>query len=440
MRMVNPDDLEQLATLFDGRGGIVDKVDEAFIRASRLGVSHKVAALKPLRSWASETAPDLRRRAGIAREERLLERGDRETYSDWLARIEAHVLAKAPGLSSLGEKNIEGFLNDVSDVTGIIKVGGTTLVMGTSLANVMFKNSWYHGLLRTAVDSEWWDTAGTGTARARLASTLRALPKGQLRSLSAPGSWLPSRLGGLFARSTLYQQASRIPFTATRRADLLGMAWNQARSLPLLRSAFVSKSIDFFVGSDAMAARYGMVTHSGALVARAGQADLLRVFRTASYLQKLNNARPAVIAAGKTASPFLKGVGAAARAGGFLRVAGIGMSAVSTGVSVANVWAQGNPREAFKKKGAGYVADVAEAGFNASLTLAMVSPNPVTIGLAVGTGLVYGGAKVVEHWDDIKSGTRKAADWVGDKTSKLGKNLAHGAKSAAKAANPMNWF
>ncbi|MET7936466.1 hypothetical protein [Streptomyces sp. NPDC005322] len=43
------------------------------------------------------------------------------------------------------------------------------------------------------------------------------------------------------------------------------------------------------------------------------------------------------------------------------------------------------------------------------MTAAMVAPNPVTIGLAVGTGLVYGGAKVVEHWKDIKEGGREHA-------------------------------
>ncbi|MFJ9540568.1 PE-PGRS family protein [Streptomyces sp. NPDC101225] len=438
MRIVNPDDLDQLSRLIDGRGGLVDKLDEAFARASALGVSHKLCRIRPIRTWATETAPDLRRRAAVAREDQLFERGDRETYSDWLARIEAHYLAKAPGLKGIREEDIEEFLNDVSDVTGVIKVGGTTVLTGTSMTNVMLKNSWYNGLLRTAVDSTWWERGGG--ARTWVARGLRRIPVGGLRSLSAPGSWLPGQLGNVFARSTHYQNASRIPFTASRRAALLGQVWDGFRTLPLMRSATVTQGIDFLVGSDAMAIRYGGATHSGALVSRAGQASLLKVYRSASYLQKLNNARPAVIAVGKTASPFLKGIGAAARTGGFIRYAGIGTSLLATGVSVANVWAQGNPREAFKKKGAGYVADVAEVGFNASLTAAMVAPNPVTIGLAVGTGLVYGGAKVVEHWDDIKAGAGKAAHWVDDKASTAGKILTEGAKGVAKAANPINWF
>ncbi|MFJ8947697.1 PE-PGRS family protein [Streptomyces sp. NPDC102395] len=434
LRNVNPNDLDMLAKLLDGKGGTSEKLSEAFLRASQLGVSDKLSAIKPMQTWVAEAPPDLRKRAGTVREEQLFERGDRETYSDWLMRIEAHYLAKVPGFEDIGEQRINEFLSDVSDVVGVSKVGGVTLVASMALANNIFQNSWYNGLLRQGIQSPWW--ASGGTARAGASAVLQRIPAGELRSLSAPGSWLPGRLGNLFARSSIYQNVSRIPFTATTRATLLGRAWDGFRSLPVINSPAVNRGINFLVGSDALASRYGGVTHSGALVSRAGQANLIRVFRSASYFQELNNARPAVIAAGRTASPFLKGLGTAAKAGGFLRVAGAGASLVSTGVSVANVWAQGNPRDAFKKKGAGYVADVAEVGFNASLTAAMVAPNPVTVGLAVGTGLVYGGAKVVEHWPEIKTGAGKAVE----KVEEVGEDIASGAKSVAKAANPMSWF
>ncbi|MFJ8336393.1 PE-PGRS family protein [Streptomyces sp. NPDC094437] len=438
MRTVNPDDLDQLAKLIDGKGGLVDKLDEAFTRAAALGVSDEVTRLKPMRIWASDTAPDLRRRATIAREDQLCERGHRETYSDWLARIEAHYLAKVPGLQEIDEKDIERILNDASDVTGVVKIGGITVVSGIGMTNVIFKNSWHNGLLRQAVESTWWDRSGS--ARAWTAANLRRIPAGEIRSLNAPGSWLPGQLGNAFSRSRVYQNASSIPFTASRRAALLGRAWDGFRSLPVMRSPAVSKGIKFFVGSDTLAMRYGGATHSGALVNRASQTSLLKIFRSASYLQKINNSRPAVITAGKTASPFLKGLGTAVKAGGFIRYAGVGASIASTSISAANVWAQGNPRQAFKEKGAGYVADVAEVGFNASLTAAMIAPNPITVGLAVGTGLIYGGAKVVEHWDEITAGGKKATAWAGDKASRVGQGISSGAKSVAKVANPMNWF
>ncbi|MET9253177.1 PE-PGRS family protein [Streptomyces sp. NPDC003717] len=437
-RNVNPDDLDQLAKLIDGKGGLADKIDEAFTRASTLGVTDKLTAIKPMRSWAGETAPDLRNRAVTARKDQLFERGDRETYSDWLARIESHYLAKIPGLSGFGERTIEEFLNDASDVVGTVKIGGITLASGAAMSTVLFKNSWREGWARQAVNSAWWSRGGA--LRARAGIMLGGLPAGVTRSLSAPGSWLPGQLGNMFSSSRAYQDATRIPFTTTSRATLLGHGWDALRRLPVMRSPAVSRSINFIVGSDALAARYGGASHSGALVGRAGQASLIRVGRTAALFQEMQNARPSAVAAGRFASPTLKGLSTAVRTAGALRVAGIGTSVVSTGISAANVWAQGNPVEAFKKKGAGYVADVAETGFNASLTAAMVAPNPVTIGLTVGTGLVYGGAKVVEHWDDIKKGTGKAVDWTGDRLSDAGKGIEDGAKAVGKAANPMNWF
>ncbi len=77
-------------------------------------------------------------------------------------------------------------------------------------------------------------------------------------------------------------------------------------------------------------------------------------------------------------------------------------------------------------------------GFNASLTAAMVAPNPVTFGQLIGTGAVYGGAKIVEHWDDIKKGTGEALNWAGDKAGKV-HGVASGAKSVAKHLNPLSW-
>ncbi|MFJ6798518.1 hypothetical protein [Streptomyces sp. NPDC091268] len=79
MRNADPDQLDHLAGLLDGRGGTRDRLDEAFTRASGLGVSGTLAALRPLRTWLSETAPDLRRRAVIAR----LEDGDPEAVAKW---------------------------------------------------------------------------------------------------------------------------------------------------------------------------------------------------------------------------------------------------------------------------------------------------------------------------------------------------------------------
>ncbi|UYM23038.1 hypothetical protein OIM90_30435 [Streptomyces sp. AD16] len=41
--MANPEDLEYLAKLLDGRDGLADRLDEAFTRAAQLGVTGHLA-------------------------------------------------------------------------------------------------------------------------------------------------------------------------------------------------------------------------------------------------------------------------------------------------------------------------------------------------------------------------------------------------------------
>lgn len=99
---------------------------------------------------------------------------------------------------------------------------------------------------------------------------------------------------------------------------------------------------------------------------------------------------------------------------GVLRATGVVGGVVSTGVSLANVVAQGNPVDAFKENGAGYVADLAEVGFNASSTAFLLAPNPVTAGAVVVTGVVWAGAELVDHWDDVTQLASDGLDTVAD--------------------------
>ncbi|MCE7049998.1 PE-PGRS family protein [Streptomyces purpurascens] len=478
MRNVNPDDLDQLAKLLDGRGGVQDGLDEAFTRASRLGVTSKLTSLKPLRGWVKDTAPDLRKRAVFAR----LESGDPqaglmwagfspkeiekykseglspdglllansvaasddpnaykfkrqpdESLADWIQRLEAHAIAQIPGLQP-HEETIASMIGLYGDWGSVTAATAVVTLQGTSLTKVLLGNSLKAGALRT------WKTRLGVVLRGSESGLIRSAGNGlikwtpKLRSLSAPGSWLPGQLGSLFGRSTTYQSLSRIPLTSGIRGDLIGQGYNWVRATPLMNTLRANGVIDFLVGSDQAAKMYGGFTHSGQAVARAGNASLIKVFTKAANSQRFANSVAEATNAARGAGALRTGLGAAAKTAGFLRGAGIVGGVLSTGFSAANVISQGNPVDAFKKKGAAYVADVAEVGFNASLTAAMVAPNPVTIGLAVGTGLIYGGAKVVQHWDDIKEGAGKAAGWVGDKAKDLGKSIAK------SKANPMNWF
>ncbi|MGW7818689.1 PE-PGRS family protein [Streptomyces puniciscabiei] len=478
MRNVNPDDLDQLAKLLDGRGGMQDRLDEAFTRASRLGVSSKLTSLKPMRAWVTDTAPDLRKRATYAR----LENGDpdagvlwagftkedldkyrgkdlspdvlllansvaasddpkaydfkrqpNESLADWIQRLEAHAVSRIPGLQP-HEETISTLIGLYGDWGSVTAATAVVTIQGTSLTKVLLGNSLKAGALRT------WKTRIGVVLRGSKSGLIRQAGNGlikwtpKIRSLSAPGSWLPGQLGSLFGRSTAYQNFSRIPFTSGLRGDLLGQGYNWVRATPVMQSLRANGVIDFLVGSDQVAKMYGGFTHSGQAIARAGNASLVKVFTKAANSQRFANSFAEATNAARGAGALRTGLGAAARTAGFLRGVGIVGGVLSTGFSAANVISQGNPVKAFKRNGAAYVADVAEVGFNASLTAAMVAPNPVTIGLAVGTGIVYGGAKIVQHWDDIKKGAGQATKWVGDKMSGLGKSIAK------SKANPMNWF
>ncbi|MEU7604684.1 PE-PGRS family protein [Streptomyces sp. NPDC041003] len=468
MRSVNPKDLDQLAKLLDGRGGIQDKVDEAFTRASQLGVSSKLGSLRPLRSWVHDTAPDLRKRATIARledgdpeagllwagfsseelknyqgesmtPEMLLlansvaasedpaayefKRKPDESLSDWIARLEGHALSKLPGLKE-HEETLVNLVKIFGDWTAITAATAVVTVHGSSLTKVMVGNTFQTGAARA-----WKIRVGTvlrssGNELVRKGGNKMINWAPKIRSVSAPGSWLPGQLGNAFNSSAIYTEASGVPGTAGVRGDLFGRAWDAFRATPVMQSLKANGVIEFIVGSDEMAKVYGGMTHAGTPVARAGQANLYTVFKNAYGLQQSVNAVEGV----ESASAFRAGLGASAKTGGFLRGAGVVGGVASTGLSIANVASQGWPDEAFKKKGAGYIADIAEVGFNASLTAAMVAPTPFTIGAAVVTGAIYGGLKIYEHRKAIGEGLSKAKDWVGDK-----------AKSAAKKLNPFNW-
>ncbi len=149
-------------------------------------------------------------------------------------------------------------------------------------------------------------------------------------------------------------------------------------------------------------------------------AGLLRVWRTASFTW---GSGPFPVfntgLVGRGLSAGLQRVPALAPAGTWLttpgatqvfRRVGIAGALVSTGAGLYDLYQQGNPIDAFRADGAGYVADVANTAFSASTAAFLIAPNPVTGALVVGTGLVWAGAEVVDHWDDISSAAGDAWD------------------------------
>ncbi|MEV4924403.1 PE-PGRS family protein [Streptomyces roseoverticillatus] len=482
MRNFNPKDLEELSGLLDGKGGLKDGLDEAFTRASRLGVSDKLTTLKPMRSWVSDTAPDLRKRAALGRlkdgdpeaglrmfgfstadlknyngspvgpdtillanslaasedpKAGVFQRQDDESLNDWVDRIKAHALSLIPGLQP-HEGTIQYLLGLYGDWTTVRDTSITSTAQAAALTKILVGNAFQRGWARSLKIRAGTILRRSDSPLVRLGGNKLVQWGPKIRSLSAPGSWFPGQLAQ-WARG-------RIPGTGGLIGDLAGARFDAARRLrfmrqpllrgfttnPMLQNLTINRAINFVVGSDTLAARFGGMTHSGVPVSRAGNASLRKV--TTNIYSKARG-----LGFSRTES-LGKGLAGAGKVAGLIRGAGIVGSAAETGRSVLNVASQGWPDEAFKKKGAAYVADVAEAGFNASMTAAMIAPNPITVGAAVVTGGVYVGAKVVEHWKEVKEAPGKAAHWIGDKAQKARSGIANGAKSLAKKANPMHWF
>ncbi|MFJ8281122.1 mucin-2 [Streptomyces griseoviridis] len=217
--------------------------------------------------------------------------------------------------------------------------------------------------------------------------------------LKAPGTTLAQILKG--------RAPSYVPAEIARLGATIG-----ARTPPAILSALT--------GSDKLAQ-----LHGGKLWA--WETNVLKVGKNVGTASR--------VAGASRLSAFAGGAGAALRTAGWWRAAGIGGSAVSTVVGAVDVWQEGDPATAFKREGAGYVAKVSGVAFNASLTAAMIAPNPVTIGAAVVTGAVYGVASIVDNWETVKKFPGKVADagaWAGKKVGEGAGKLADGAKSLGK--------
>jgi len=199
---------------------------------------------------------------------------------------------------------------------------------------------------------------------------------------------------------------------------------------PLVGTITVNRAIDFVAGSDSLAARFGGTTHAGTNATRAGSASLYKVTKNALPSARIGDEAEGISATSRSAS-LVHGLTVAGKVSGAFRGVGIMGGVASTAFSTANLVSVGNPIKAYKRKGASYVADVADVGFNASLTSAMIAPNPVSFGFVVATGSVYGSAEIVQHWGDIP----KATHWVDHAAS----DVADGAKAVAMKLNPFKW-
>ncbi|MGV9842880.1 hypothetical protein ACWDUB_12330 [Streptomyces fungicidicus] len=385
-RVVNPHDLEQLAKLLDGRGGTGDKLDEAFTRASALGVSGKLSAIRPMRTWISDTVPELRKKAAYARledgdplaglllagftpeqlknkdlppdillvanatasdgelDDGWLKKKEGETLDDWLVRVQGDAVTQLTGNEKLG-KAVSNYIEGAANLSAFFTSSTTALLGGKSLISY-FKSS---------------------------------------KVLNAPGTFTARMING---------------------------HWDKLSRIPKAGSWLARVPTSALAGSDEAAMLAGYMRKGSFYLPTSTEANLLRVAQRG-------------------------GLANAAKAAGWIRGAGIVGSAGATAWGVANL-ATMDHGKAWKEDKAKYLSNWTGTAFNASLTAAMIAPNPVTLGLAVGTGLAYAGTLVWDNWDGISKGAEKAADWVGDKAEKAGEAISDGAKKLGSALNPFD--
>ncbi|MEV0774741.1 hypothetical protein ACIBLA_00605 [Streptomyces sp. NPDC050433] len=169
--------------------------------------------------------------------------------------------------------------------------------------------------------------------------------------------------------------------------------------------------VNAVTGSDE-AAQFGTYLRNGSwIVPSAAEANLVRVAQTG-------------------------GLANAASAAGWLRGAGVVGGVAATAYGVANLATY--DVDMIKADPSKFATDLTGTAFNASLTALTVAPNPVTAGLAIGTGVAYAGALIWDNHEAIGKGLDTAGDWVGDKASDIGGGIADGAKKLGGALNPFD--
>ncbi|GAA2230645.1 hypothetical protein GCM10010232_16230 [Streptomyces amakusaensis] len=118
------------------------------------------------------------------------------------------------------------------------------------------------------------------------------------------------------------------------------------------------------------------------------------------------------------------GLGQAVKAAGWARGVGVVGSAAGTVYGVANLATYNT--DMIKAQPAKFATDLTGTAFNASMTALAVAPNPITAGLAVGTGAAYLIAAGIQHREVIGDAIGNAAEWTGKTAEKIGDGVSKG--------------
>jgi hypothetical protein len=451
-------------------------------RAAALDVGGDVSALSTLEAWATDTSTDLSARLGLidklkhsdvsfsdfsvtkkeleqmagasmpvdeqlytlaaaarSGDDDLLSWDGAGSFGDWLEQVEVKAAKHLPLVGPHAD-TVVGLFNDFNSLVGTAGYVTTAVTMGRA----PFKDKLMVQVLsrlgnttaaRTAINGTWVDDA----LKAYTGWLERARPHTAPVSGAQLGLMRGQIYNRILAEGSFTETLAKLE-TNPRLATLLSQS-------PVLRSSFDRLSA---LASSPQWAKY----------TRWGSNVMGRPWTT----QVLRNGVLTDVTYARNASNLIKvtqvdGLVQTMKVAGALRVVGVAGGAFATvdsAVGVYNSFASGEAQDAWNNGGtqgkAKVIGDIAEVGFNASLTAAMVAPNPVTWGAVAVTGVVYGGARLVEHWDDVTHALGEAKDWAGDRVDDVKDfagdvaddvtDMAGDAIDAVKDSklNPGNWF
>jgi hypothetical protein len=276
------------------------------------------------------------------------------------------------------------------------------------------------------------------------------------RTLTAPGTalpWMKAQAVKYILRSQTFDEALAAARVATNVEGELSLG---AR---ILNVPFIRDHMDTLIdiARSPQVGRLANITGNifgrpwtTTVINSAGEAETLVVGRNATNLLKV----------AKGAEGLSRATDVLKVAGGLrvLGVAGSAFATVDSAMSLASNWDEmgKNWSEGGVQGKAKVIGDFAEVGFNGSLTAAMIAPSPVTWGAVAVTGVIYGGARLVEHWDDVTKAVGDATKWVGDTVDKgvdavtntigdgvdeIKDTLGDGIEAVKESpVNPANWF
>lgn len=456
-------DLVARAGALDARGemaGLTEAPDWARHTATdlraRIGVLEQIEQSSPTFGGVAMTADQARAIAGqsLSVEEALLAttvvapaadawaETDPANLQEWFEQMQAEALRRLADLDDAevaetlvdvfnGVRNIVGASEaTVASVTALVVKGGPALASWLARRQIIAP-----GLTRLAETSP-------GLANA-LAGGLKTADDYYLRTrtqFTYPGSFVPNATQGMLLR------------TAGIVEDFDGWV---ARMSGAVKPFQVKEKVVPTLLARALQTRPGVQ-------ATTWVSDLLKNPATGQALQRAatwgNNVfgRPwtnpvTTTVYGRGASNLLtvartSGLGTAAATAGGLRLlgaAGSGIATVDGAVGLVRNWDENGElwENGDTADRAHVVGEYAEFAFNASMTAALVAPNPVTLGLVAVTGVVWAGAEVVEHWDDISAAAGQAADWAGDRAEDASEWVGDQVDAVKESSlNPMNWF